>query len=167
MQYDNINLEIVAHFSDLEDRLKAINLNMPRMVKKMTGAVGRPMRREARDNLARSGIKRKTGMLRNAIIPYAFSDFGLELRSKKFYSSFLEHGVQFRHKSGGIPSRPFMQPVVDKYFGNGSSSTGLALSIMEAELQKQLTLVWEKRTGRNYGGEDGTVLDALKARSRK
>jgi hypothetical protein len=165
MQYDNINLEIVAHFSDLEDRLKAINLTMPRMVKKMTGALGRTMRREARDNLARSGIKRRTGMLRDAIIPYAFSDFGLELRSKKFYSSFLEHGVQFKHKSGGIPSRPFMQPVVDKYFGN-SGRTGLALSIMEAELQRQLNLVWEKRTGRNYGGEDGTVLDALKTRSR-
>ncbi|MDR0722097.1 MAG: hypothetical protein LBF75_04780 [Treponema sp.] len=164
MQYDNINLEIVAHFSDLEDRLNCINLNMSRMVKKMTGAVGRKMRREARDSLVRSGIKRRTGMLRDAITPYAFSDFGIELRSKKFYSSFLEHGVRFKHKSGGIPPRPFMQPVVDKYFGN-SGRTGLALSIMEAELQKQLTLIWEKRTGQKYGGENGTVLDALKVRS--
>jgi hypothetical protein len=63
----------------------------------------------------------------------------MELRSKKFYSSFLERGVQFKHKAGGIPPRP----VVDKYFGRD----GLALSIMEEELQKQLTLIWEKRTG--------------------
>jgi hypothetical protein len=165
MQYDNINLAIVAHFSDLEERLKAINLNMPRMVKKMTEAVGRPMRREARDSLSSSGISRRTGKLRDAITSYAFSDFGMELRSKKFYSSFLEHGVQFKRKSGGIQPRPFMQPVVDKYFEN-DGATDLAICIMDDELQRQLNRVWIKRTGQNYGGEDGTVFNALLRRSK-
>jgi hypothetical protein len=162
-----INIKIET--KDFEKKIKYVKEDMPKIAKKLMAYVFNKMRKDIRANI-KANFKRHKGWLLSGINYFSFNDFSGSIFSRNskqqgvYYASVLEKGavitpkkgrylyfykgvddkgnkILIKTKSATIPSRPFFEPVVNDFWGNGGYK---AIKIMDEGLQKELDKYVEK-----------------------
>jgi hypothetical protein len=165
-------VNIKVDTGDFEKKVKDFRENIPKIAKKLMAYVFTKMRRDIRSNI-KANFKRHKGWLLSGVSYYAFNDFSGAIFSKNSkkqavrYASVLENGsfivpkngkylyfykgkddkgnkILIKTKSASIPPRPFFEPVVNDYWGNGGRKASL---LMDEGLQKEIKKYIEKQGG--------------------
>jgi hypothetical protein len=163
-------VSITVDTKDFEKNIKNLREDIPKIAKKLMAYVFNKMRRDIRANI-RGNFKRHKGWLVGGISYYAFNDFSGSIFSRNGkkqgvrYASVLENGSTITPKNGKylyffkeidakgnvhlvktksvtIPPRPFFEPVVNDYWGNGGYKAG---EMMKEGLQKEINKYIEKK----------------------
>jgi hypothetical protein len=156
-------MNIEFDYKEFEKQVTSIRGKIPKIAKKMMAAVFTPMRNEVRRKVS-SMFKKRTGRLRRSINYWAFDDWSGAVTTKQkakgnsaWYASFLENGTTINAKDGKYltfkvngewkkvksvtaPSRPFMKPVFESYFGGSGEK---AKKLMDKKLQSEIEKLLE------------------------
>lgn len=141
---------------DAEKALRALDVtkrDMSRIAKRMMSKTFQEARKEIRAGYRGKTLQKQSGNLAKTITYKASNDFSGLLRVASYYASFHELGVTItakkknfltfqvkgnwvKVKSVTIPKRPVVEPVNEKYFGNGRAAEPIMEQTMQAELDK-------------------------------
>jgi hypothetical protein len=156
-------VNITVETKDFEKKIKNLRMDIPKIAKKIMAYVFNQMRRDIRANI-KANFKRHKGWLSGGISYYAFNDFSGSIFSRNSkkqgvkYASVLENGSIITPKNGKylyfykgkdekgrtllvktpsvtIPPRPFFEPVVNDFWGNGGYK---AKKLMDDGLRKEI-----------------------------
>jgi hypothetical protein len=157
--------KITVDSKEVEEKLKGTTLRMPSIAKKMMHAANRIVKKQAVANARSLYTKRNSkpdgrSFLRIGAFKDTASktqDFTSFVSSRRFYTRFLEKGAEIKPRKGRylhfkingewktvssvtIPAKPFLGPAVTAVWESEQS-----LQAMNTELQRQLTLYWQKQ----------------------